>query len=69
MELTKKDKRHIEEEARKLQSRIVVESREYARLYEKSYLEAIKDKIDERIEMLEYLAEKSMELSEPTKTE
>ena len=36
MELTKKDKRHIEEEVRKLQFRIGAESREYARLYEKT---------------------------------
>ena len=50
MELTKKDKRHIEEEVRKLQFRIVVESREYARLYEKTYLEALKEKINERID-------------------
>ena len=69
MELTKKDKRHIEEEARKLQSRIVVESREYARLYEKTYLETLKQKIDERIENIEYLAKISMKISEPTKTE
>lgn len=69
MELTKKDKQHIEQEVRKLQFRIVVESQEYARLYEKTYLEALKEKIDERIENIEYSAEISMKVSEPTKTE
>ena len=33
MELTKKDKKHIEERVRKLSFRIVDESREYMKLY------------------------------------
>ena len=69
MELTKKDKRHIEEEVRKLQFRIVVESREYARLYEKTYLEALKEKINERIDVIELYDNSMLKLSEPTKTE
>ena len=69
MELTKKDKRHIEEEVRKLQFRIVVESREYARLYEKPYLKALKEKIDERIDVIEQYNNAMLKLSEPTKTE
>lgn len=69
MELTKKDKRHIEEEVRKLQFRIVVESREYARLYEKTYLEALKEKINERIDVIEQYNNAMLKLSEPTKTE
>ena len=69
MELTKKDKRHIEEEVRKLQFRIVVESREYARLYEKTYLEALKEKINERIEVIDQYDNSMLKLSEPTKTE
>lgn len=69
MELTKKDKRHIEEEVRKLQFRIVVESREYARLYEKTYLKALKEKIDERIDVIEQYNNAMLKLSEPTKTE
>lgn len=69
MELTKKDKRHIEEEVRKLQFRIVVESREYARLYEKTYLEALKEKINERIVVIDQYNNSMLKLSEPTKTE
>ena len=69
MELTKKDKRHIEEEVRKLQFRIVVESREYARLYEKTYLEALKEKINERIDVIDQYDNSLLKLSEPTKTE
>ena len=69
MELTKKDKRHIEEEVRKLQFRIVVESREYARLYEKTYLEALKEKINERIDVIDQCDNAMLKLSEPTKTE
>lgn len=69
MELTKKDKRHIEEEVRKLQFRIAAESREYARLYEKSYLEALKEKIDERIDVIEQCGNSMLKLSEPSKTE
>lgn len=69
MELTKKDKRHIEEEVRKLQFRIVVESREYARLYEKTYLEALKEKINERIDVIEQYNNNMLKISEPTKTE
>ena len=69
MELTKKDKRHIEEEVRKLQFRIVVESREYARLYEKTYLEVLKEKINERIDVIDQYDNSMLKLSEPTKTE
>lgn len=69
MELTKKDKRHIEEEVRKLQFRIVVESREYARLYEKTYLEALKEKINERIDVIDQYDNSMLKLSEQTKTE
>lgn len=69
MELTKKDKRHIEEEVRKLQFRIVAESREYARLYEKSYLKALKEKIDERIDVIEQYNISLLKISEPNKTE
>lgn len=69
MELTKKDKRHIEEEVRKLQFRIGAESREYARLYEKTYLEVLKEKINERIDVIEQCNNAMLKISEPTKTE
>lgn len=69
MELTKKDKRHIEEEVRKLQFRIGTESREYARLYEKTYLETLREKINERIDVIDQYDNSMLKLSEPTKTE
>ena len=69
MELTKKDTRHIEEEVRQLQFRIGAESREYARLYEKTYLEALKEKINERIDVIEQSNNAMLKLSEPNKTE
>lgn len=69
MELTKKDKRHIEEEVRKLQFRIGAESREYARLYEKTYLKALREKIDERIDVIDQCNNSMLKLSEPNKTE
>lgn len=69
MELTKKDKRHIEEEVRKLQFRIGAESREYARLYEITYLKALREKIDERIDVIDQCNNSMLKLSEPNKTE
>lgn len=69
MELTKKDKRHIEEEVRKLQFRIGAESREYARLYEKTYLEVLKKEISRRIDAIEQYNNAMLKISEPTKTE
>lgn len=69
MELTKKDKRHIEEKVRKLQFRIVAESREYARLYERTFLEALKENIDERIDVIEQYYNSVLKISEPNKTE
>lgn len=47
----------------------VQESREYARLYEKTYLEALKEKIDERIDVIEQCNNSMLKLSEPNKTE
>ena len=41
MELTKQDKKHIEERVRKLKLRVVDEAAEYARLYEKTFYEEV----------------------------
>lgn len=41
MELTKQDKKHIEERVRKLEFRVVDEAAEYARLYEKTFYEEV----------------------------
>ena len=41
MELTKQDKKNIQERTRKLSFRITEEAREYSRLYEKTYYDDV----------------------------
>ena len=53
MELTKQDKKHIQERVRKLSFRIVEEAKEYARLYEKSYYEEVIKVCQERIDAID----------------
>ena len=57
MELTKQDKKHIQERVRKLSFRVADEANEYARLYEKSYYEAVIKKCQERISIINTLHE------------
>ena len=57
MELTKQDKKHIQERVSKLSFRIVDEANEYARLYEKSYYEEVIKKCQERIDIIDTLHE------------
>ena len=57
MELTKKDKKHIEEQVRKLSFRIVEESKEYMRLYEKTYFEEVIKMCEQKIETIDALKE------------
>ena len=64
MELTKKDKKHIEEQVRKLSFRIVEESKEYMRLYEKTYLEEVIKMCQEKIDTTDALKELSRKYSE-----
>lgn len=64
MELTKKDKKHIEAEVTKLMFRFNVECTEYARLYERTYLEELQKKIGEKIELLELYAQNQRIASE-----
>lgn len=63
MELTKKDKKHIEEQVRKLSFRIVEESKEYMRLYEKTYLEEVIEMCQARIDAIDYLQEQTLKSS------
>ena len=63
MELTKKDKKHIEERVRKLSFRIVEESKEYMRLYEKTYLEEIIKMCQSQIDAIDYLHEQTLKIS------
>ena len=57
MELTKQDKKHIQERVRKLSFRIVEEANEYARLYEKSYYEEVMKMCQARIDTIDFYNE------------
>ena len=63
MELTNKDKKHIEEQVRKLSFRIVEESKEYMRLYEKTYLEEVIKMCQSQIDAIDYLHEQTLKIS------
>ena len=63
MELTKKDKKHIEEKVRKLSFRIVEESKEYMRLYEKTYFEEVIKMCQSQIDAIDYLHEQTLKIS------
>ena len=63
MELTKQDKKHIEEQVRKLSFRIVEESKEYMRLYEKTYFEEVIKMCQSQIDAIDYLHEQTLKIS------
>ena len=63
MELTKQDKKHIEERVRKLSFRIVDEAKEYMRLYEKTYLEEVIKMCQSQIDAIDYLHEQTLKIS------
>ena len=52
MELTKQDKKHIQERVRKLSFRIVEEANAYMHLYEKTYYEKVIEMCQRRIESI-----------------
>ena len=62
MELTKQDKKHIDERVRKLSFRIVDEANEYMLLYEKTYYEEVIKMCEEKIEMIDALSELSRKM-------
>ena len=68
MELTKQDKKHIQEQTRKLSFRIVEEAKEYSRLYEKTYYEEIMNVCRQNIGMIGATREMIMKLSDDGKT-
>ena len=57
MELTKQDKKRIQDRVNKLSFRLGDEANEYARLYEKSYYEEVIKKCQERISIINTLHE------------
>ena len=62
MELTKKDKKHIEERVRKLSFRIVEEAKEYMLLYEKTYYEEVIKMCQAKIDAIDYLHEQTLNI-------
>lgn len=68
MELTKQDKKNIQERTRKLSFRITEEAREYSRLYEKTYYEELIKVCQMNIEAIDSAHELIMKLSEDSKT-
>ena len=62
MELTKQDKKHIEEQVQKLSFRIVDEANEYMHLYQKKYYEEVIKICEEKIETIDALAEQSKKM-------
>ena len=64
MELTKQDKKHIDEQVRKLSFRIVEEAKEYMKLYERTYYEEVIKICQEKIETMEALKEISRKFSD-----
>ena len=63
MELTKQDKKHIEERVRRLKFRIVDEAAEYARLYEKTFYEEVIRECKERIEIIKEAHEQTKKIT------
>lgn len=68
MELTKQDKKHIQEQTRKLSFRIVEEAKEYSRLYERTYYEEVIKACQMNIEAIDSAHEMIMKLSDDGKT-
>ena len=64
MELTKQDKKHIQERTRKLSFRITEEAKEYSRLYEKTYYEEVIKVCQQNIEAIDALHEQMMKVSD-----
>lgn len=57
MELTKQDKRRIEEETDNVMARIRVDAGEYARLYEREFKLRLIERLQNEIDAAEYVAE------------
>ena len=62
MELTKQDKKHIEEQVQKLSFRIVDEANEYMHLYERTYYEEVIKMCEQKIEAIDALEELSKKI-------
>ena len=63
MELTKQDKKHIQERVRKLSFRVVEEANKYARIYEKSYYEEVIKMCQARIDAIDIYHEQATKVA------
>ena len=63
MELTKQDKKHIEERVRNLSFRIVEDAQEYMNLYERTYYEKVIEMCQARIDAIGRLQEQTLKIS------
>ena len=62
MELTKQDKKHIQERVSKLSFRIVEEAKEYMLLYERTYYEEVIKMCQTHIDAINYLREQTLKV-------
>ena len=69
MELTKQDKKHIQERVDRLSFRIVDEANEYARLYEKYYYEKVIEVCQRRIDVIDTYHEQVTKVANNETTE
>ena len=63
MELTRQDKKHIQERVRKLSFRIVEEAKEYMILYEKTYYEEVIKECQAKIDAIDYLYGQTLKMA------
>ena len=63
MELTKQDKKHIEERVRKLSFRIVEEAKEYMNLYKKTYYEEVIKMCQSQIDAIDLVHEQTLKIA------
>ena len=63
MELTKQDKKHIQERVRRLNFRIVDEANAYMNLYQKTYYEEVIKMCQAKIDAIDFLHEQTLKIS------
>ena len=63
MELTKQDKKHIQERVRRLNFRIVEEANAYMNLYQKTYNEEVIKMCQAKIDAIDFLHEQTLKIS------
>lgn len=63
MELTKQDKKHIEEQVRNLSFRLVEEAKEYMNLYESTYYEEVIKMCQSQIDAIDYIHKQALKVA------